>query len=879
MAASGSPTPTYQWQKGGVNIAGATGATYSIASATAGDAGNYTAVASNSAGTATSAAATLTVSTATTAPTITTQPSSQTVAPGGAASFTVAASGSPTPTYQWQKGGVNIAGATSAAYSIASVTAGDAGSYAAVASNSAGTATSAVATLTVSTATTAPTITTQPSSQTVAPGGAASFTVAASGSPTPTYQWQKGGVNIAGATGATYSIASVTAGDAGSYTAVASNSAGSATSSAATLTVSTATSAPTITTQPASQTVAPGGAASFTVTASGNPAPTYQWQKGGVNIAGATGATYTIASVATTDAGNYTAVASNSAGTATSAAATLTVSTATTAPAITTQPSSQTVTPGSAATFSITASGNPAPVFQWYFGGTAISGATSATLLLGNVQAASGGNYYVTVTNSVGSVISITATLTVQTQAAVTLVPSQLVTIGHDVAISATGGSGTMQWQVSTDSGVSWQNLADNSTYSGTTSSTLEILRVPSALNGNMYRCQVSGAASSATTLRAVQGYFTSPTSVGADGSGNLYVSDSSAQTIQKISTTGQVTMVAGAPGQSGSANGTGSAARFNQPAALVAAADGSLSVSDTANDLIRSITVSGNVTVLAGTAGSAGAVDGTGAAARLSSPLGIARDSSGTLFASDSANQTIRKITAGGVVTTFAGSAGASGAADGAGASARFSNPTGIAVDAAGNVYVADAANNTIRKITPDGTVSTLAGLAGAAGAQDGTGGGARFSNPGGLAVSSSGDLYLADTGNSIIRKITAAGVVSTIAGLPGIPGLMDGAGGYAWFDHPEGLALGTDGNLYVADTGNAMIRKVALTGSVATMALSAGTPTSQSGSPDSTGGSTGTTTGSTSSSGSGGGGAIEAWFALLLGLALLGRFGWKRV
>lgn len=413
VAAIGTPTPSYQWQKGGADIAGATSATYTIASVVLGDAGNYTAVATNSAGSATSNAATLTVNSAATAPAITTQPTSVAVTTGSAASFTVLASGSPTPTYQWQKNGVNIAGETGTTYSIASVVAGDAGNYTAVATNSAGSATSNTATLTVSAAAIAPTITTQPTSVSVTAGGSASFTVAASGNPTPTYQWQKDGVNIVGATGTTYSIASVAAGDAGNYAAVATNSAGSATSTAATLTVGAAAVAPLITTQPTNVTVTVGGSASFTVAASGSPTPTYQWRKAGVNIAGATGTTYSIASVVTGDAGSYTVVATNSAGSAISNAATLTVNSATAAPVITLQPVSQTVVQGASVSFSASASGNPALGYQWRKNGVNISGATGATYTIANAIATSAGAYTFIATNSSGSATSNAASLSV----------------------------------------------------------------------------------------------------------------------------------------------------------------------------------------------------------------------------------------------------------------------------------------------------------------------------------------------------------------------------------------------------------------------------------------------------------------------------------
>jgi sugar lactone lactonase YvrE len=277
-------------------------------------------------------------------------------------------------------------------------------------------------------------------------------------------------------------------------------------------------------------------------------------------------------------------------------------------------------------------------------------------------------------------------------------------------------------------------------------------------------------------------------------------------------------------------------------------------------------------VTTLAGTAGASGTTDSTGSAARFSAPAGIARDANGAAYVADSLNHTIRKIALGGVVTTFAGTAGTAGSTDGTGTAARFNQPTGVVVDGSGNVYVADTGNHSLRKITASGVVTTLAGQAGTAGSADGTGSGARFSSPGGLALGNSGELYLADTGNSTIRKITASGVVTTIAGLSGIPGLMDGSGGYAWFDQPQGLTLGTDGNLYVADTGNAMIRRVSLTGSVTTSALTAGSSSSSDSSTVIAGG-------NTESSSSGGGGALDGAFVSLLALAALLRLRSERL
>ncbi len=265
------------------------------------------------------------------APTITTQPANQTVAAGQTASFTVVAGGTAPLSYQWQKNGANIAGATSASYTTPVTTTADSGStFAAVVSNTAGTVTSAAATLTVSAAAVAPTITTAPANQTVTAGQTASFTVVAGGTAPLSYQWQKSGVNIAGAISASYTTPVTTTADSGStFRAVVTNTAGTVTSAAATLTVSAAAVAPTITTAPANQTVTAGQTASFTVVAGGTAPLSYQWQKSGVNIAGATAASYTTPATTTSDNGaQFTVVVSNTAGSMTSSAATLTVNAA-----------------------------------------------------------------------------------------------------------------------------------------------------------------------------------------------------------------------------------------------------------------------------------------------------------------------------------------------------------------------------------------------------------------------------------------------------------------------------------------------------------------------------------------------------------------------
>src|SRR3954469_22298208 len=218
------------------------------------------------------------------------------------------------------------------------------------------------------------------------------------------------------------------------------------------------------------------------------------------------------------------------------------------------------------------------------------------------------------------------------------------------------------------------------------------------------------------------------------------------------------------------------------------------------------------------------GSADAAGGAAQFSKPTGIAVDTSGNIYVADTFNHTIRKITPTGVVKTVAGLVGVSGTTDAFGLAARFNQPAGIAVDATGFLYVGDTANHTIRKITPAGAVSTLAGSASVSGSINATGTNAQFNLPQGVAVDASGNVYVADYGNHTIRVITPAGVVSTLAGLAGNPGSIDDVGSNARFYQPEGVAVDAAGFVYVADTANGTIRRISPTGDTITFAGLAG-------------------------------------------------------
>jgi gliding motility-associated-like protein len=312
---------------------------------------------------------------------------------------------------------------------------------------------------------------------------------------------------------------------------------------------------------------------------------------------------------------------------------------------------------------------------------------------------------------------------------------------------------------------------------------------------------------------------FHYPLGIAVDRSGNIYVGDQGNSLIRKVSPTGLVSTLAGS-GAKGSTNGMGTAASFYDPYGVSIDASGNIYVADEGDNLIRKVSPAGVVTTLAGS-GTVGSSNGTGTAATFNHPFGVAVDGSGNVYVAEGANNLIRKITPAGLVTTFAGSGGR-GSADGAGAAATFNDPEGIAVDALGNVYVSDSGNERIRKITPAGVVTTIAG-SGAIGSLDGTGTAASFNYPFGITVDITGNIYVVDQLGELVRKIDPAGVVSTFAGT-GTQGFANGTGTAAAFFNPSGIAADVFGNLYIADSFNNEIRKITATGYTIDKPLPAG-------------------------------------------------------
>ncbi|WP_291270566.1 immunoglobulin domain-containing protein [Geothrix sp.] len=347
-------------------------------------------------------------------PTIRTQPLSQSALVGASVTFSVDVSGTSPLTYQWRKDGSDIPGATNRTFTLAAVREVDAGSYEVRVSNGLGTVASSAALLTVTLPPlVAPAITTQPQSQSVTTGTLITLGVSATGSAPLAYQWRKDGSDITGATSSTFTVASAQATDAGNYQVRVANAAGSVLSSVATVTVTAALVAPTITTQPQSQSVTTGTLITLGVSATGSAPLAYQWRKDGSDITGATSSTFTVASAQATDAGNYQVRVANAAGSVLSSVATVTVTAALVAPTITTQPQSQSAVPGSAITFSVTATGSTPLSYQWRKNDTDISAATAPAYTFTTSQADHGARFSVRVTNGAGSAISGDATLTV----------------------------------------------------------------------------------------------------------------------------------------------------------------------------------------------------------------------------------------------------------------------------------------------------------------------------------------------------------------------------------------------------------------------------------------------------------------------------------
>ncbi len=392
---------------------------------------------------------------------------------------------------------------------------------------------------------------------------------------------------------------------------------------------------------------------------------------------------------------------------------------------------------------------------------------------------------------------------------------SQSITVGSSATFAVIVTNGLLplayQWQCQPVGSATWINLSDGPNYSGSATASLTVIQPPLTNSGESFQCVITNAFGGVTS---------SPPAV----------------LVVNVAPFISITTLAGMAGASGSTDGSNGAALFNHPLGIAVDAKTNVYVADMYNNVIRKLALAGTNWVsstIAGLAGNPGSADGSYTNARFNGPYGVAVDSGGNVYVADTGSSTIRKLALAGtnwVSSTIAGLAGSPGSADGNNSSARFRYPRGLVVDGSGNIYVADEGNSIIREITPSGanwTVNTIAGLAGNGGSTDGNNNNAKFNEPSGITVDASGNVYVTDMLSCTIRKLVPTGgnwVVSTIAGQASKSGSADGIGSAARFNSPTGVAVDSGGNVFVADEANNTIRRLTPAGTNYTVFTVAG-------------------------------------------------------
>ena len=504
--------------------------------------------------------------------------------------------------------------------------------------------------------------------------------------------------------------------------------------------------------------------------------------------------TLALSNVNMTNIGNYSVVINGSYGSVTSSVASLTIAAP---PVITVQPVSQIAALGGSLGFSVAAIGSGPFGYEWYLAGTnLVQTGTNSTFRLPNVSTNDGGNYTVIITNYWGSVTSQVAILMLELPPTVTIQPvSQTNQAGTTVSFNVAAGNAgpfTYQWQ-----------------FNGTN------------LPNNIISTIAGGGSGGREPFPATNASLNQPWGITFDASGNLYFADNGFNRIRKVDTNGMFTTFAGGNDLSNIGDGGAATnATLTHPQGVTFNAFGNLFIADTMKNRVRKVDINGIITTVAGTNMSSLFFGDGGAAtnAGLNQPSGVTFDAFGNLYIADMNHNRIRMVNTNGIITTVAGTNGLGKYAGdgGAATNASLNSPNGVVFDVAGNLYIADTGNRRIRMVNTNGIITTVAGTNGAG--YSGDGGAATTASlygPRGVIFDASGNLYIADTGNSRIRMVDTNGIITTVVGNGNAAFAGDGgAATNASLSHPTGVALDASGNLYIADNGNNRIREVYLAG-----------------------------------------------------------------
>ncbi|AWI08243.1 hypothetical protein CKA38_02275 [Ereboglobus luteus] len=604
---------------------------------------------------------------------------------------------------------------------------------------------------------------------------------------------------------------------------------------------------------------------SLTVTATGAAPLSYLWSKDsrflsnttradGTVLAGVNTGTLVITNPMPSDAGSYSVIVTDANGLSVVSSATVAL-TKPDAPVITAQPFCRvTTTSGARSAAFLVIVASHAPVsYQWFKDGVPLtntgrySGVTTDTLIVADLTDADAlVNYTVRVSNIGGHTISNIVNTTIN-NTVITIEPATpMIVEGGEITLKAHDSSGSadpqtpLVWQRRAPGATAWHSVTGNDS----TGASLLLENVSLAQNGESYRIVVGNDNTPPVTLRVIPDFIPSPSGLGAMNTtisstatiysvsdSTLYIVSAEAHTVQSMkvfatNTLGLIDLKAGASGQAGFADGTGTNARFNAPLGADVR-NWNCTIADTENHVIRLMKVSsGKITTIGGLAGSPGFADGTDTEARFNAPAGVVKATwaDNYFYVADTENHAVRQIylhitSRTPIVTTVAGLPGQSGFADGTGANARFDTPLAITMDRNGNIYVADSANSAVRKITPVGSGTTATYTVSTLGLD--TPGGAPFVVPSGLYVDGSYYLYVADAGAHAIFRAPLANprVFERVAGAEGGSGFLDGPALSARFNMPSGLTKDSHNALYIADHGNNALRVLTSSGTVFTI------------------------------------------------------------